>query len=414
MPTIKMTARGVEALKPPAEGRAEYFDASLPGFALRVSDAGRKTWIVLYRVNGRLRRMTLGTYPNLPLADAREQAEDALRAAAKGRDPAGEKQAGRKAETFAELADEYLERYAKAKKRSWRKDQQIIEKDLKPTFRTWKAKDVTRKDVLRLLDKIKDRGAPIQANRTLEVIRRMYNWGIERSIVEANPAHHVAKPAQENRRDRVLSDDEIRALWTAFDGEGPLMAAAFKLRLITAQRGGEVLGMRRTELDPELSWWTIPAERSKNKLPHRVPLSKLAQETLRVALEKSAGLPVVFPNPSDLASLKHERPGYDPEAAEPMWAIWKAAERIRKSAGVEDFDPHDLRRTAASNMTSMGIPRLVVSKILNHAEKGVTAVYDRHSYDAEKRHALDAWAAKLQQILDSSKEEESNVVALRG
>jgi integrase len=97
-----------------------------------------------------------------------------------------------------------------------------------------------------------------------------------------------------------------------------------------------------------------------------------------------------------------------------MWAIWKAAERIRKAAGVEDFDPHDLRRTAASNMTSMGIPRLVVSKILNHAEKGVTAVYDRHSYDAEKRHALDAWAAKLQQILDSSKEETSNVVALRG
>ncbi|MCZ6589314.1 MAG: Arm DNA-binding domain-containing protein [Alphaproteobacteria bacterium] len=107
-----MTSRSVAALKPPAEGRVEYFDASLPGFALRVSESGRRTWVVLYRVNGRLRRYTFGTYPMMPLADARDRASDALRDASKGIDPADRKKAARVAESFADLANEYLERHA--------------------------------------------------------------------------------------------------------------------------------------------------------------------------------------------------------------------------------------------------------------------------------------------------------------
>lgn len=117
MPTIKITDRGLKALKQPASGRVEYFDATIPGFGLRVSDKGRRTWVVSYRVPGRLRRLTLDTYPKVSLADARERAKDALRAAAKGGDPAAKKQSDRMAATFEELAAEYLERYAKKHKR---------------------------------------------------------------------------------------------------------------------------------------------------------------------------------------------------------------------------------------------------------------------------------------------------------
>lgn len=408
MPTIKMTARSIDALKAPASGRVEYFDAGLPGFGIRVADSGRKSWIAFYRHQGRLRRLTIGTYPSLSLVDARDAASDALRAAAKGGDPAGQKQRDRRAETFAELADLYLTE-AKKTKRSWRKDEQIIKKDLLPEFRAWKAKDITRADVRGVLDRIVRRGAAIQANRTLEVIRRMFNWGIGEDIgdkdgvpLTLNPCAHIKKPARENRRDRVLSEDEIRALWEAIEGEGPLMAATFKLRLITAQRGGEVLGMRRDELNPELTWWLIPAERSKNKLPHRVPLTDPARKVLKAVLPLHKDSKWVFQSP------KNRTKGID----KPMWAIWKAVDRIRARCGIEDFDPHDLRRSAASFMTSMGISRLTVKKLLNHAESDVTAVYDRHSYDPEKRAALEAWASRLEEIL-AARPKADNVVTLR-
>ena len=152
MTTSRLTARYVETVKAPASGRAEYFDGVTPGFALRVTASGHKSWIVMYRTGGRVRRLTLGTYPAVDLADARGWAKDALQAAAKGGDPAGDKKAERAAETFAELAEQYLEKHAKRKKRSWRKDELILEKDILPRFRAHRAKDITRRDVIAMLD----------------------------------------------------------------------------------------------------------------------------------------------------------------------------------------------------------------------------------------------------------------------
>jgi integrase len=163
------------------------------------------------------------------------------------------------------------------------------------------------------------------------------------------------------------------------------MAKSFKLRLITAQRGVEVLMMRWEEIEGD--WWTIPAEVAKNGRSHRVPLSAPALpllEELREAAEESRW---VFPSPK----------GGD----RPIGYVQKAAEKLVMDTGVE-FVPHDLRRTAASHMTSMGVPRLVVSKILNHVESGVTAIYDRHSYDAEKREALARWGERLESILSKA------------
>ncbi len=394
--SMRFTVRFIGAIKPPASGQKDYWDASLPGFGLRVSAGGRKSWVVMYRHEGLKTRYTFGTFPAMQLAAAREKAQDALRAVAHGANPAGSKKAARNAETFADLADEYLERHAKAKKRSWRKDALAIERDLLPRFGSMKAKAVARRDVLKMLDEIVERGAPIQANRTLEILRKIYNWGIAREIVEINPCHMVERPAPERKRERVLRGDEIRAVWEACEQETTRMCALFRLRLLTAQRGGEISHMRWSDIDCESDWWTVPGEYSKNGLAHRVPLSPAAKEIVDGMKEHAVGSEWVFPSPSGKG---------------PTTVLWKAAGRIRERSGVE-FVPHDLRRTAASRMTGdLVISRLVVSKILNHIETGVTATYDRHSYDAEKRHALDAWGARLQEII-SGKKAETNVVLL--
>ena len=392
---MKMTVRAVDALRPPPSGQVDYWDADTPGFGLRVSAGGRTTWVLMYRHGNVKRRLTLGTYPALSLADAREQAGRALRAVQyDGADPAANKKAERTAETFDELAQEYLERHAKRGKRSWRKDLQILEKDVLPRFGKRRAKDITRRDIIAMLDDIVERGAPIQANRTLEVVRKLFNWAIGRDILQINPCHRLPKPSNENQSDRVLTEAEIRAVWKAIEAEAPLTAATFKLRLLTAQRGAEVLAMGWDQISD--GWWTIPAEVAKNGMAHRVPLSPQAQLLLDAIRPLSASSEWVFPGAD----------GYRPRVA-----VHKAHNRIRDRSGVS-FVPHDLRRTAASHMTGMGISRLVVSKLLNHVERGVTAVYDRHSYDQEKRAALEVWGAHVERIISSRDMHVDNLVGL--
>ena len=191
-------------------------------------------------------------------------------------------------------------------------------------------------------------------------------------------------PPVTSRSPRCPPPRRLRAeeVWKALDSEHGLIAAIFRLRLLTAQRGGEVVAMRWDEVEVGEGWWTIPAARSKNKLPHRVPLSRPVVDILGSLLRTTSRW--VFPSPST--------------KDQPIRYTAKAMARVRERAGV-DFVGHDLRRTAASMMASVGVNRVVIGKILNHAEPGVTAVYDRHSYDAEKRAALDAWGSRVEQIV---------------
>ncbi len=381
MPVARLTHRSIETLDA-GKWMTDYWDDRLEGFAVRVSPhSDRKTFVVRYslKATGRRRRITLGAYPGLSLADARDRAREILGAVARGEDPQSKKKAERQAMTFGELAALYLERHAKVKKRRWREDERVINVDLLPHWKGRKAKNVKRGDVVELLDGIVERGAPIMANRTKALISKIFNFGIGRDVVDHNPCFGVPMPAKAKQRDRVLSEDEIRAVWQALDDEDPVMATTFKMRLVTAQRGVEVLSMRWADIDGD--WWTIPGEISKNSLAHGVPLSRQARALLAELRPKTGFSPWVFESP--------RRPG------EHINAVQKAGYRIAKAADVE-FVPHDLRRTAATFMTSMGISRLVVSKILNHAESGVTAIYDRHSYDEEKRKALRLWGDRLE------------------
>jgi integrase len=391
MPTIEFNAARIKFLKPEAGRQVDYFDKALPGFFIRVSPKGRKSFGVLYRHLGRMRRLTLGAFPPMTLKEARRDATDKLRDAAHGKDPATEKAQQRKAETFREMAEQYIERHAKPHKKSWPEDERRINKHLIPVFGNWKAKEITRRDIRPVLEGMA-KETPIEANRVRSLLRKIYNWGILNEIVELNPVTLIPAPGEEKRRQRVLTEDEIKALWKALDNERKNMAqhkprvtavASLKLRLLTAQRGGEVMGLRWSEVAAD--WWTIPPERSKNGLAHRVPLSASAMRVLEEMKKLNEKKPsqYVFPSPKGDA---------------PIANVQKTIQRVRKAAGFH-FVGHDLRRTAASMMTGMGVPRLTVSKILNHVEPGVTAVYDRHSYDKEKRGALEAWSKRLMKIV---------------
>ena len=365
----------------------------------------------MYRVNGRQRRFTIGSTSIWGLAAARDRAREAIRLASTGeRDMATDRQDARAADTFSELAAEYMDRWAKARKRSWREDGRIIDRYLNPAFGAVKVGDVKRADVRRLLDDIAA-DAPVMASRVLACCRKIFNWAISQDLAETSPCDRVPAPAQAARRDRVLSDDELRAVWTALDANDGPVADTYRMRLLTAQRSTEVFGMRWDEIDLPGGVWTIPASRSKNGLSHRVPLAPavvailerrqselLADEDRRASRQgREVEAPVfVFPGRRD------------PSAHITTTKTTGAA--IAAAAALDErWTAHDLRRTAATRMAESGVSRVVIGRVLNHAEPSVTAIYDRHGYDREKRAALDTWARRLAVIVSGLEVvEESN------
>ncbi len=383
---VNLTARTVANMK---AAKVIYVnDALIGGLALRVSPQGQKTWSVRYRIGRRLRRLTIGGYPVLSLADARQRAKDALKMASDGVDPVLAKQERRDADTFGDFAKTYISEHAKPRKKSWKVDQMRLDIDVLPTWKHRPVKEITRRDVRELLDTIAARPAPIVANRVRSLLHKLFNVAIQLDVVELNPVTATRKPGVGQQRDRVLTHDEIRTFWTACEALPLEMRAAWKLRLLTAQRGGEVFGMRWQDVDLDDGWWTIPSSSSKNKLPHRVPLSTSA---LKIVTAVRAH------RNEQLQAQKNPKP--------PMFVLRTARGKRQQAKAaatfkVDDFRGHDLRRTAASLMAGSGVSRLVISKILNHVERGVTAVYDRHSYDNEKKIALESWARTLTAIID--------------
>ena len=394
----KLTDRAVKLLRPRSD-RYEVWDTDYPGFGVRVSPAGRKSFVYLYRFEGRPRRMTLGVYHRVSLATARARYGKARELLdKKGRDPGAEqidtKRARRDAPTVEDLADNYIERWAKPRKRSWKEDERKLKQDVCPVIGRKKAEAVTRRDIRDVLDAVMDRGAPIAANRTLAVMRKMFRWGVSVDLLPHNPCEAIQAPAEEKQRDRVLDEDEIKTLWGHLDGNDismdPNIRLCLKLMLVTAQRRTEVATARWADVDLATGWWVIPEGVVKNKRPHRVPLSPLAIRLLKTAKKELGGSEYVFPNLSGDDSVRPE-------------SISKAVPRNVAALTIAYFRSHDLRRTAATQMASMGTPCSTIGKVLNHSEGGVTAIYNRYSYDVEKRKALNAWSRKLESIIRGKK-----------
>jgi len=232
--------------------------------------------------------------------------------------------------------------------------------------------------------------APIAANRVLAYLKTFFTWAVDQELIEASPAASVKRPSKEVKRDRVLTDSEIRAIWQACGALG-VFGRAFRFMLVTGQRRSEVGEMTWSELDRTQRLWTLSRERTKADRAHEVQLSDLA-----MAIIEECQLLGDF-----IFSTGRARPISG-------WSKAKAA--LDAKSGVTNWHVHDLRRTAATNMARLGVDRVVIAKVLNHAEPEITAVYDRHRYDHEKRRALDLWGERLASIIDGT--DEGNVVSL--
>ncbi len=390
-----------------------------------------KSFVWVYHFRGKPRRLTFGTYPRLNLADAGVKFAEAKRLLDKGIDPGSravaDRVAERRAETVEELVSSYLERYARPRKRSAAEDERILRKDVLPRWGSRKARDIARRDIVNLLNGIVDRGAPIQANRTLTILRRMFRFAVGQAIIDVSPCDNVETPSAENQRERALNGEEIRRLWNALDNAPmePNARRILRLMLLTGQRKGEVIGVRVDELDLQNGLWTIPASRAKNGREHVVPLSQLAQEIIRQAPPSPEG----YMFPSRLTGAPYRGQSID-HATRYLFEVRRQSPRPKKTetsrkivrprkepkepplrGAMTPFTPHDLRRTVATRMRELGIPRGDVKMILNHIETDVTSRYDKYDGLAEKRRALEAWARRLEEIIQREPER-SNTVSL--
>jgi integrase len=387
---MRLTDSKIRGLRPKED---PYIIGEDGGLGVRVYPSGQRSFIYMYRFDATSRLLTIGPYPQTTLHSARLVAVKAKDKIIKGVDPAtvqkNAKEAHRDAETVKALAAEYIEKWARPRKRTWKEDERILMKDVIPSFGRRKAKDIKRRDIVLLLDEIVERGAPIQANRTLAVIRKMFNFAVIRSILDASPCAVIPAPSTENRRERVLDDDEIKLFWLELDQANmhERIKLALKLMLVTAQRKQEVSNAKWNEFDLKDGWWTIPSERSKNGRSHRVPITPTAKELLTKIKEASGNPDYLFPSPRTESPITGQ-------------SIDHALRKNADCFSILPFTPHDLRRTASSKMTEAGIPSSDVSKVLNHSDQTTTGRhYDLYSYDKEKKKALMKWDRRLKSIL---------------
>ena len=404
----KFTDAYVRNLKP-RDRRYDVFEKD--GFGVRVYPSGEKSFQYLYKFEGRQRRMSIGRYPSTSLSQARKVFTQARAERLQHKDPALERQrqrdeAKRRAEidmltpTITVLAEEYIERWSKPRKKTWREDQRILNKDVIPLIGNKKAHEVKRNEVVRVLEIVADR-APIQANRTLAVIRRMFNHAVERGILNRSPVEHIKAPAKEISRQRVLTPNEIKLFWDQLDTT-PMsehIRLCLRFLLTTGQRRGEVLLAEWSEFE-EPKWWNIPATHTKTNIAHRVPLTGMSQDILNRLRQIGRSDRYIFPSP------KCEKP-ISPTSIN--HALRRAFDRGCLN-GVDAFSPHDLRRSLATSLSELGINRLIQDKVLNHKDNTVGGIYDRNRFDAEKQRALIAWEHRLKEIL--SGEREGNVVSI--
>lgn len=397
MPKVKLTAATVEKTKPPEKGRSELWDTQVPGLALRITPNGIKSWCIRYRASGKQKRFTLGTYPAISLADARNEASEAIRNVKMGQDVQREKEATRTAiapQTLSEAFAVFIESYAKKKNRSWQEVENIFERRVRRKLGKRPLVDITRSDLISLFDAIE---APHSANKAYRYMNRFFGWCIEKNRLDDNPMIAVALPHPEAEvsRDRILSDDEIKLFWDACDQMGYPFGDFFKLLLALGQRREEVGGMCWKDLDINGKVWNLPKEITKNKKAHIVPLSPMSLEIID-AIPRQGKSKWVFTTTGETSISGYSR------AKKILGRLIKETLDENELEDIPNWRTHDLRRTFASGLARLKVPQIVVEKTQNRATgegAGVAGVYNRYSYMDEREAALSAWARYIEVLI---------------
>lgn len=432
---VKLTNDLLKNAMPEKGKRLEFRDDQEPGLIFRVTEKGARTWSIRYRnAADEQRRKLIGPYPSISLAKAREEARRIKGTVASGADIVAAERLSKAEEkrkrlsTLQGLADAYFDdaalgthrANAKAKRESTiAEEKRIYERLVKPEFGAEPLSSITHAHIQAFVTK-QTRKAKSNGRHCRNIIRQMMSYAVRLGLIDVNPAHDIAV-VMPLAKEKVISDRDLRAFWSACLKPHEVedlalslnMGVALRMAAATLQRGGEVIGMAWSEIDRNARTWLIPAERMKGGRAHLVPLSALALRLLDEAVataEGRAGSAYVFPSPRS-------------EDDQPMdrRAFTRAMKRIMTALQLDGGTPHDLRRTGATNITSerVGIPRFIVSQVLAHSSDtgGAAAVtgihYDLNDYLPEKRRALDAWAALLEEIV-TGKERGSNVVPLAG
>lgn len=381
---------------PPKSGQEEYKDTTASGLYLRVYSAGLGVFVHRYKINSQRRVFTL---PINELSKSSKESEvsaaltqaRALHAQQRtqikaGNDPAIERDLKaheiNSMPTVSEFAHIYIERYAKPKKKSWPEDQRQLDSDVIPALGPLKLNLVTRSHITALLDRKQDTGAIVARNRLISLLSKFFSYALERGLINANPVTGV-KRTKETSRERALTEDEIRQLWTVTEATGnfsPSVRLALRLILVTGQRPSEVAQMHESQINGNL--WTMPD--TKNGRAHTIPLSDMALAILddaRPHMRNGFLLPATNGQIMDKNILP------------------KAMKRIQWANQVNKPRPHDLRRTCITGLSTLGFSRLVQDKVANHIDNTVGGIYDRYDYAKEKQQALEAWARKLSELI---------------
>ncbi len=399
MPTVKLTKRLIDELKPEAKD-VFHWDAEIKGLGVKVTPTGKKVFLVQYRPGGRgtpTRKVTLGEHGVVTLHKARLEASRILVQRADGRDPAIERQNAKRrlaTDRFEDIANEFLEKHA-TQTRSCAETKRILGHDVIPEWGKRSIHEIGKRQISDLLDQVVGRGSPIMANRILAAIRKLFNWAVSRGIIASSPCQGISAPQRETARHRVLNDDELIAVLKAANQMGGAFGGIVKMLFLTAQRLREVSNMRWDEIDFDQGIWTIPSARTKNGKPHFVHLSAQAKTAL-----------LSIPKIGDYV--------FTTNGKTPFSGFSKSKTRIDVLSGVTDWRLHDIRRTVTSGMAELGIVPHVADKVLNHQSgtiSGVAAVYQRHEYIEERKFALETWGRHIEALVNGI--DRQNVISIR-
>jgi len=379
-----LTIKSIDAIKPPrvAGQQDEYYDTNQTGFSLRIGTSGKKVFYQRYRVGKKQGRMKIGAYPaEKSLKEAREEGSEYLKQASKGKDPALEIRRRRSDNLlFIDLAEMYIEEYAKPNKRTWKEDEQKLDKK----FSEWNNRDaytITRDDVLDRIEYIKQNHGPIAANRNAALVKKLFKWAREKRLIPDNPATDIPKE-KERSRDRILSDSEISDFWEACDSKGYPFGHCFKLMLLTGRREGSVARIAWPDINFKSKEWHLQSEIDKTGKPAVVPLTELAIEILQDINDnyRIEGSDLVFTTTGKTPISGYSRAKID----------------IDKLSKVKKWVLQDLRRTCRTSLPRLGVSPFIAKLTIGHKIPGIDQIYDRYSYMPEKREALVKWDEFIQ------------------